>query len=53
MNYPATIRRDVHGIASDIAGVSPADYPLKCPGSIWATAGKLSGNIPLNARKKS
>jgi len=53
MNYPATIRRDAHGIAGGIASVSPADYPLKCPGNIWAIAGKLSGNIPLNARKKS
>jgi hypothetical protein len=46
MNYPATIRRDVHGIAGDIASVGPADYPLKCPGNCREVAGKFPVKMP-------
>jgi hypothetical protein len=49
---PATIRRVVRRTAGGIAGVCPAVYPLKCPGSIRATAGKFPGSVPSNARKK-
>jgi hypothetical protein len=50
---PADSRRVVRRTAGDNAGVCPAAYPLKCPGSNRATAGKLPGNVPSNARKKS
>ena len=50
--FPAAIRRVIRRTASDIIGVYPAVYPLKCPGSIRATAGKLPGNVPFNTRKK-
>ncbi len=50
---PAAIRRVIRRTAGGIAGVCPAVYPLKCPGSIRATAGKVPGSVPLNARKKS
>ncbi len=49
---PMTIRHVVRRTAGGIAGVCPAVYPLKCPGSIRATAGKLLGSVPSNARKK-
>jgi hypothetical protein len=51
--FPAAIRRVIRRTAGDNAGVCPAVYPLKCPGSIRATAGKLPGSVPSNARKTS
>ncbi|MGB8370243.1 MAG: hypothetical protein ACLPYZ_01220 [Limisphaerales bacterium] len=51
--FPAVIRRVIRRTAGGIAGVYPAVYPLKCPGSIRATAGKLPGSVPSNARKTS
>ena len=45
--------RLINRTAGDIIGVYPAVYPLKCPGSIRATAGKLPGNVPATSRKTS
>jgi hypothetical protein len=48
MNFPRASAR----IGSGMAGFCPAVYPLKCPGSIRSTAGKLPGSVLSIARQR-
>jgi hypothetical protein len=50
---PTAIRSVVRRIAVGISEIYPPDYPAKQTVSIRATAGKLPGSVPSNARKQS